>query len=78
MTGSIEERNKAIVSNAFEALFNRRDLAVAEAFFSPNYIQHNAHIPAGRKPARADCALHHHAGMNFQEFIVVTSHELGV
>jgi len=49
MTGSIEERNKAIVRDAFEALFNRRDFAVAEAFFSPGYIQHSAHIPPGRK-----------------------------
>lgn len=36
MTGSIEERNKGIVRNAFDALFNRRDFAVAEAFFSPD------------------------------------------
>jgi len=49
MTGSIEERNKAIVRDAFEALFNRRDFAVAEAFFSPGYIQQSAHIPPGRK-----------------------------
>ena len=49
MTDSIEERNKAIVRNALEALFNRRDFAVAEAFFSPNYIQHSAHIPPGRE-----------------------------
>ncbi|HEX4115702.1 MAG TPA: nuclear transport factor 2 family protein [Solirubrobacteraceae bacterium] len=49
MTGSTEERNKAIVRDAFEALFNRRDFAVAEVFFSPNYIQHSAHIPPGRK-----------------------------
>jgi predicted SnoaL-like aldol condensation-catalyzing enzyme len=49
MTGSIEERNKTTVRNAFEALFNRRDFAVAEAFFAPNYIQHSAHIPPGRE-----------------------------
>src|SRR5271163_4902966 len=49
MTGSIEERNKAIVRNAFEALFNERDFAAAEAFFSPNYVQHSAHIPPGRE-----------------------------
>jgi predicted SnoaL-like aldol condensation-catalyzing enzyme len=49
MTGAIEERNKAIARSALEALFNRRDFAVAEAFFSPNDIQHSAHIPPGRK-----------------------------
>jgi predicted SnoaL-like aldol condensation-catalyzing enzyme len=48
MTGSLEERNRAIVRNAFEALFNQRDFVVAEAFFSPNYVQHSAHIPPGR------------------------------
>jgi predicted SnoaL-like aldol condensation-catalyzing enzyme len=49
MIGSLEERNKAIVRNAFEALFNQRDFVVAEAFFSPNYVQHSAHIPPGRE-----------------------------
>ena len=49
MTGSTEERNKAIVRDALDALFNRRDFAVAETFFSPNYIQHSAHIPPGRE-----------------------------
>ncbi|HEX3370806.1 MAG TPA: nuclear transport factor 2 family protein [Candidatus Cybelea sp.] len=33
---------------AFEALFNKRDYAVAERFWSPDYIQHSAHIPPGR------------------------------
>jgi predicted SnoaL-like aldol condensation-catalyzing enzyme len=38
-----------IVVNAFEALFNKRDYAAAERFWSPNYIQHSAHIPPGRE-----------------------------
>jgi predicted SnoaL-like aldol condensation-catalyzing enzyme len=38
-----------IVLNAFETLFNRRDYAAAERFWSPNYIQHSAHIPPGRE-----------------------------
>ena len=33
---------------AFDALFNRRDYTRAEAFWSPDYIQHSAHIAAGR------------------------------
>ena len=48
MTVSVEERNKAIVRDAFETLFNKRDYAAAEAFWSPEYIQHSAHIPPGR------------------------------
>jgi predicted SnoaL-like aldol condensation-catalyzing enzyme len=49
MTQTIEEKNKAIVLEAFEALFNKRDCAAAERFWSPNYIQHSAHIPPGRE-----------------------------
>jgi predicted SnoaL-like aldol condensation-catalyzing enzyme len=40
-----EKRNVQI---AFDALFNRRDYATAERFWSPSYIQHSAHIPPGR------------------------------
>lgn len=42
------EQNKTIVLEAFETLFNRRDYKAAEKFWSPNYIQHSAHIPPGR------------------------------
>jgi predicted SnoaL-like aldol condensation-catalyzing enzyme len=41
-------RNKSIVLEAFETLFNKRDYAAAERFWSPNYIQHSAHIEPGR------------------------------
>ena len=40
-------RNKAIVLEAFDTLFNRRDYAAAESFWSPTYVQHSAHIPPG-------------------------------
>jgi predicted SnoaL-like aldol condensation-catalyzing enzyme len=43
-----EERGVQIVLNAFDILFNRRDYTAAERFWSPNYIQHSAHIPPGR------------------------------
>jgi monoterpene epsilon-lactone hydrolase len=43
-----EDRNKALVIEAFDTLFNRRDYAGAEGFWSPDYIQHSAHIPPGR------------------------------
>jgi predicted SnoaL-like aldol condensation-catalyzing enzyme len=46
---TIEEKNKALVLEAFDALFNKRDYKVAERFWSPNYIQHSAHIPPGRE-----------------------------
>jgi predicted SnoaL-like aldol condensation-catalyzing enzyme len=42
------ENNKAIVLEAFETLFNKRDYAAAKRFWSPNYIQHSAHIEPGR------------------------------
>src|SRR5579864_6455781 len=49
MSNSSPERNKAIVLKAFETLFNKRDYAAAERFWSSNYIQHGAHIPPGRE-----------------------------
>ena len=45
----IEEANKALVLEAFDTLFNQRDYRGAERFWSPNYIQHSAHIPPGRE-----------------------------
>jgi predicted SnoaL-like aldol condensation-catalyzing enzyme len=49
MRQTVEEKNKAIVREAFETLFNRRDYMAAEQFWSPDYIQHSAHIPPGRE-----------------------------
>ena len=43
-----EARNKALMLEAFDALFNRRDFAAAEKYFSPTYIQHSAGIAPGR------------------------------
>jgi predicted SnoaL-like aldol condensation-catalyzing enzyme len=48
MSKTIEETNKALVLDAFDALFNRRDYTAAAQFWSPDYIQHSAHIGAGR------------------------------
>ena len=44
----LAEANKELVREAFDALFNRRDYAVAETYWSPHYLQHSAHIPQGR------------------------------
>jgi len=48
-TPGTEDRNVQTVLNAFDALFNKRDYASAERFWSPHYIQHSAHIPPGRE-----------------------------
>jgi predicted SnoaL-like aldol condensation-catalyzing enzyme len=40
--------NKALVLMAFDTLFNKRDYKAAEAFWSPDYIQHSARVPQGR------------------------------
>jgi predicted SnoaL-like aldol condensation-catalyzing enzyme len=48
MSDSIAGKNKAIVLEAFDTLFNKRDYTGAERFWSPNYIQHSAHIEPGR------------------------------
>jgi predicted SnoaL-like aldol condensation-catalyzing enzyme len=49
MAGKFEEKNKELVLRAFDTLFNKRDYAAAEKFWSPNYIQHSAHIAPGRE-----------------------------
>jgi len=36
MAGDLAEKNKALVLRAFDALFNKRDYATAERFWSPN------------------------------------------
>jgi predicted SnoaL-like aldol condensation-catalyzing enzyme len=43
------QQNKALALKAFDTLFNKRDYAAAERYWSPNYIQHSAHIPPGRE-----------------------------
>jgi predicted SnoaL-like aldol condensation-catalyzing enzyme len=49
MSQSLQEKNKALVLEAFDTLFNKRDYAAAERYWSPNYIQHSAHIAPGRE-----------------------------
>lgn len=43
-----ESKNKELVLKAFDLLFNKRDYAAAERYWSPDYIQHSAHIQPGR------------------------------
>jgi predicted SnoaL-like aldol condensation-catalyzing enzyme len=49
MSQTIQETNKALVLEAFDTLFNKRDYATAEKYWSPIYIQHSAHIEPGRE-----------------------------
>jgi predicted SnoaL-like aldol condensation-catalyzing enzyme len=49
MPKTTPEQNKAVVLEAFDTLFNKHDIAAAERFWSPDYIQHIAHIPPGRE-----------------------------
>jgi predicted SnoaL-like aldol condensation-catalyzing enzyme len=48
MSETIQEKNKALVLEAFDTLFNKRNYGAAEKYWSPNYIQHSAHIEPGR------------------------------
>src|ERR1700738_1301805 len=49
MSQTTLERNKALVLEAFDTLFNNRDYEAAQRYWSPNYIQHSAHIAPGRE-----------------------------
>ena len=49
MPKTTPEQNKALVLGAFDTLFNKRDYAAAERLWSPDYIQHSAHIAPGRE-----------------------------
>ena len=48
MVKSSEDPRVQTVLKAFDTLFNKRDCASAERFWSPRYIQHSAHIAPGR------------------------------
>jgi predicted SnoaL-like aldol condensation-catalyzing enzyme len=48
MNHAVESSNKALVLEAFDTLFNKRDYVAAERYWSPDYIQHSAHIGPGR------------------------------
>jgi predicted SnoaL-like aldol condensation-catalyzing enzyme len=52
MENQIEKQNKALVLKATDAAFNKRDETAYERYWSPNYIQHSAHIPPGRDGLR--------------------------
>ena len=45
----VAEENKARLLEGFDLLFNQRNFEAAKRYWSPNYIQHSAHIPPGRE-----------------------------
>ena len=49
MNQTTESKNKAPVLEAFDTLFNKHDYVAAERYWSPDYIQHSAHIEPGRE-----------------------------
>jgi predicted SnoaL-like aldol condensation-catalyzing enzyme len=49
MDSTQSSKNKATVLKAFDVLFNHRNYAAAETFWSPEYVQHSAYIAQGRK-----------------------------
>ncbi len=49
MTKTTPQQNKAIVLEAFDTLFNKRDYDAAAHFWSSDYTQHSAHIEPGRE-----------------------------
>ena len=54
MTKTTPEQNKAIVLEAIDTLFHKRDYAAAERFWSPAYIQH---VLSSRRGARGSSNL---------------------
>ena len=73
-----EDRNVQTVLDAFDTLFNRRDYAAAERLWSPNYIQHSAHIPPGReglfgliKPMPATLRYENHVAAAAGDFVIL-------
>jgi predicted SnoaL-like aldol condensation-catalyzing enzyme len=71
--------NKALVLDAFDVLFNKRDYIAAERYWSPNYIQHSAHIEPGRSGLfnlikRLPAELHYEAGLIVAEGDLVIVH----
>ena len=88
MGGKLEKKNRELVLKGFDTLFNKRDYAAAEEFWSPNYIQHSAHIAPGReglfnlvKNAPAEMKYEHGTIVAEGEFVIVhgrfSGHGLG-
>ena len=72
MATAAEDRNRALVLEAFDTLFNRRDYDAAQGFWSPSYIQHSAHIAPGRD-GLFDLVKAAPANMRYENGLIVAS-----
>ena len=75
---AIEEANKLLVLQAFDTLFNERNYEAAERYWSPDYIQHSAHIAPGRdglfdliRSAPATLKYEHGVILAEKDFVIV-------
>ena len=82
MSTSSPVTNKALVLEAFDTLFNRRDYDSALKFWSPDYLQHSAHIAPGRDGLfdlvrSAPQTLRHEPGLVLAEgeYVAIARHE---
>jgi len=85
MTRTKESQNKALVLEAFDTLFNKRDYVAAERYWSPHYIQHSAHIKPGRdglfdliKSVPATLKYEHGVIVADGDFVIVHGRFLGM
>ena len=74
MKYTIEEQNKALVLEAFDAAFNKRDDTAYERYWAADYIQHSAHIPPGRDGLRSLIALTP-ATMRYEHQLIVANND---
>ena len=49
MSRTKQEKPKALVLEAFDTFFNKRNYVTVERYWSPHYIQNSAHIEPGRE-----------------------------
>jgi predicted SnoaL-like aldol condensation-catalyzing enzyme len=49
---TLQEKNKAIVIEAFDAVFNKKDESAFERFWAADYIQHSARVSGGLEGLR--------------------------
>ena len=78
MSKALADKNKALVLAAFDTLFNKRDYDAAARYWSPNYVQHSAHIAPGRERLfelirKAPASLRYEPGLILadQNFVIV-------
>ncbi|WP_210521307.1 nuclear transport factor 2 family protein [Hymenobacter terricola] len=52
MEQSLEEKNRALVLEAFDNAFNKKDAGAYKRYWAPNYIQHSKVATPGREGLR--------------------------